>query len=56
MDHNEKTLQEQQAPQKNTDHAFVQVGKNGEPVIPETAGNDQRKEDKRDDKSSLDKR
>lgn len=31
-------LEEQQAPLKNTDHAFVQVGHNGEPVIPERSG------------------
>lgn len=28
-------LEEQHAPLKNTDHAFVQVGRDGEPVIPE---------------------
>lgn len=28
-------LEEQKAPLKNTDHAFVQVGQDGEPVIPE---------------------
>lgn len=28
-------LEEQQAPLKNTDHAFVKVGRDGEPVIPE---------------------
>lgn len=28
-------LEEQQAPLKNTDHAFVQVGRDGEPVIPQ---------------------
>lgn len=31
---NEKKLQEQHAPLKNSDKAFVQVGHNGEPVIP----------------------
>lgn len=29
------TLQEQKAPLKNDDNAYVQVGKNGEPVFPE---------------------
>ena len=33
---NETKLQEQQAPLKNSDNAFVQVGHNGEPVIPQT--------------------
>jgi hypothetical protein len=36
MEKNENQLQEQQAPLKNHDDAFVQVGKNGEPVIPKT--------------------
>ena len=35
MENNEKQLQEQKAPLKNHDDAFVQVGKNGEPVIPQ---------------------
>ena len=39
MEKNEKALQEQQAPLKNTDKAFVQVGKDGEPVIPQNAEN-----------------
>ena len=34
MKKEETTFQEQEAPLKNTDGAFVQVGKNGEPVIP----------------------
>ena len=34
MENKEKTLQEQEAPLKNNDEAFVQVGHNGEPVIP----------------------
>ena len=33
MNNNDKTLQEQEAPLKNSDDAFVQVGHNGEPVI-----------------------
>ena len=36
MDTNDKKLQEQKAPEKNTDHAFVQVGSDGHPVIPQT--------------------
>lgn len=31
---NDEKLQEQHAPLKNSDRAFVQVGHNGEPVIP----------------------
>ena len=30
-----KTFPEQKAPEKNTDDAFVQVGENGAPVIPQ---------------------
>ena len=31
---NDTEFQEQEAPVKNTDDAFVQVGKDGSPVIP----------------------
>ena len=34
MDKNERVLTEQEAPEKNTDHAFVQVGDDGKPVMP----------------------
>ncbi len=33
---NENKFPEQEAPQKNTDNAFVQVGEDGSPVIPPT--------------------
>ena len=36
MDKNEKQLQEQDAPLKNTDNAFVQVSKDGTPSMPQT--------------------
>lgn len=36
MENKEEKLQEQEAPLKNSDDAFVQVGHNGEPVIPKT--------------------
>jgi hypothetical protein len=32
---NENKLQEQEAPLKNNDNAFVQVGKDGKPVMPQ---------------------
>ena len=35
MEQKDKKFEEQDHPLKTTDHAFVQVGKNGEPVIPE---------------------
>lgn len=31
---NDKKFPEREAPEKNTDNAFVQVGKDGEPVLP----------------------
>jgi hypothetical protein len=47
---------EQQAPEKNTDNAFVQVGKDGTPVIP--SPNDEKKTDIDKEKrpTTLDKR
>lgn len=33
---NDNKFPEQEAPQKNTDNAFVQVGEDGSPVIPST--------------------
>jgi len=44
MSDKEKLFEEQQAPLKNTDHAFVQVGHNGEPVIPEEEHKDREHE------------
>ena len=44
MDTNEKKLQEQDAPVKNTDHAFVQVGSDGQPVIPQTTNDEKDKQ------------
>ena len=44
MDTNEKKFEEQDHPLKNTDHAFVQVGKDGSPVIPSTADDKTREE------------
>jgi hypothetical protein len=41
-------LHEQSAPLKNTDQAFVQVGKDGAPVIPEHT-NTPSQEEKQDD-------
>lgn len=58
MDNNNK-FPEQEAPDKNTDNAFVRVGENGSPVIPFDVDKktDIEREDKREDTStSLDKR
>jgi hypothetical protein len=35
MDKNENTLEQQDAPLKNTDNAFVRVKKDGSPELPE---------------------
>lgn len=35
MEKNNTQFQEQEAPQKNTDNAFVQVGEDGKPQMPE---------------------
>lgn len=56
MENNENKLQEQQAPLKNHDDAFVQVGKDGGPVIPQTTD---KKEDSKEGEeriTTLDKR
>ncbi|MCW3109522.1 MAG: hypothetical protein JWQ09_4028 [Segetibacter sp.] len=52
---NENKFPEQEAPEKNTDKAFVQVGKDGAPVIPSM---DEKKTDieKEDSPTTLDKR
>ena len=47
MDKKERMFEEQDHPLKNTDHAFVQVGKNGEPVMPRvTAETDEKQPEK----------
>ena len=56
MNNKERKWEEQDHPLKNTDHAFVQVGKHGEPVIPETAEEKNKEADKKDHSSKLDKR
>jgi hypothetical protein len=54
MDNNKENLQEQEAPLKNTDNAYVKVGKDGAPEFPET---DKSTEDKKEDRTTtLDKR
>ncbi len=40
MEKNERQLQEQDAPQKNTDNAYVKVGEDGKPEMPETQNQD----------------
>lgn len=49
MEKQENKLQEQQAPRKNSDGAFVQVGHNGEPVIPKEEEKKDEVAEQRDD-------
>lgn len=46
MENESQTFQEQDHPLKNTDDAFVQVGKNGEPLVPRLNGNESAEQDK----------
>ncbi len=57
MENNDQKLQEQEAPLKNHDNAFVQVGKNGEPVIPKETTEGKHDQLDRDERTTtLDKR
>ena len=51
---NEKKFPEQEAPEKNTDNAFVQVGQDGSPVIPKVEDSKQNQND--ESPTTLDKR
>ena len=51
MERNTERFPEQEAPSKNTDNAFVQVGEDGKPSIPD--GNE--KEEQRAEEEDLDK-
>jgi len=55
-DKSKNDLQEQKAPLKNDDDAYVQVGQNGEPVFPEPVEKQSGKEDKEGNPTTLDKR
>lgn len=48
MNDKNQTLQEQDHPLKNTDDAFVQVGKNGEPLMPRLADKDHQEQNEND--------
>jgi hypothetical protein len=56
MESNDKKFEEQDHPLKNTDHAFVQVGKNGEPVIPKDDGTNKQQQPEQDRTTTLDHR
>ncbi len=51
MDKKNHELQEQEAPLKNTDNAFVKVGDDGKPVMPEEESTVQ-EEDEEEEKHS----
>lgn len=44
MDKDQNKFKEQEAPEKNTDNAFVQVGKDGSPAIPKTESKEEKEE------------
>ena len=52
---NDKKFPEQEAPEKNTDNAFVQVGEDGSPVIP-SADKTKSETDNEDSATTPDKR
>lgn len=56
MEKREKILEEQAAPLKNSDQAFVKVGKDGHPVIPETKESKEEDQNKTGRDTTLDKR
>lgn len=51
MEPKDKKFEEQDHPLKNTDKAFVKVGKNGEPVIPKEE-EERKQEDPDDDRTT----
>jgi hypothetical protein len=56
MEKDKKILEEQPAPLKNSDQAFVQVGRDGHPVFPQT-GEEKKDETTRPERdTTLDKR
>ena len=56
MDNNENKLQEQEAPLKNHDNAYVQVGKDGEPVFPQHDNSKQDEPQNDGNETTLDRR
>ena len=53
MDENKNRLQEQQAPEKNTDKAFVRVNHDGSPAIPETAKQEEKEKTRTSEKPEI---
>lgn len=48
-----KNLREQEAPLKNTDNAFVKVGKDGAPVMPERQEEDKHEQNNKEKTEGL---
>lgn len=48
----DKIFIEQEAPEKNTDNAFIQVGEDGKPEVPDTKQSSEIKEDTTAENSS----
>lgn len=55
MDDNKK-FPEQEAPEKNTDNAYVQVGEDGSPVMPHTNKDNEQSNTDNGSPTTLDKR
>ena len=55
MDTKDKKFEEQDHPLKNTDHAFVQVGKDGGPVIPKQADDKQKEDESASERSTTER-
>ena len=56
METNDKKFEEQDHALKNTDNAFVQVGKDGSPVIPGNAEDKKTTEKPEDDSTTIEHR
>jgi len=56
MDKEQTRLEEQLAPLKNTDNAFVKVNEDGSPLMPEVSQEGKQEEKDKERSSPLDKR
>ena len=56
MERDENKLQEQEAPLKNTDNAFVQVNKDGTPLMPTSSNETEEGKRKDENPNTPDKR
>ncbi len=56
MESKDQKFEAQDHPLKNTDNAFVKVGKNGEPVIPKEEVKDEQEQQQNDRTTTIDHR